>query len=143
MSIAVYVLILCVEQFGLINAIAVEPRLGLGISSQDAEPTTIMITDDDATSEPMDDLTTSLATGAHSPHLLRVGGREPHHVDGPMLAAATSLPAPITPLATPPPTPGGSSGMQSFESVSDFLRMSRRGRSDSVRSMWDLFGSDD
>lgn len=59
---------------------------------------------------------------------------------GLLSVCAHDLPGPITPLATPPPTPGGSRPL-SFDCMSDFIHT--RQRSDSTRSMWDLFGSDD
>ncbi|EKM58036.1 uncharacterized protein PHACADRAFT_26579 [Phanerochaete carnosa HHB-10118-sp] len=61
------------------------------------------------------------------------------------ISTMDSLPGPITPLATPPPSPGGSRVSSLVRlSVADIL--SARGgrlRSESTRSMWDLFGSDD
>ena len=61
------------------------------------------------------------------------------------VSSMDSLPGPITPLATPPPSPGGSRVSSLVRlSAADMLTASGcRSRSDSIRSMCDLFGSDD
>ncbi|GJE94804.1 hypothetical protein PsYK624_109780 [Phanerochaete sordida] len=62
------------------------------------------------------------------------------------VSSLDTLPAPITPLATPPPSPGGSRLSSLVRlSAADVLNASGgpRARSESTRSMWDLFGSDD
>lgn len=51
-------------------------------------------------------------------------------------------PGPITPLATPPPSPGGTR-VSSLVRLSAADILTSRARSESTRSMWDLFGSDD
>lgn len=107
------------------------------------------------------DASTSAAAAANVPsppartpspptHIYRRVRTSASESDAGLLALlASDLPAPITPLATPPPTPGGSGAGASsffaprFAAEEEDDRLGMRQRSDSVRSMWDLFGSDD